>query len=193
LRNALLGWRHFDRGSNAVDRGQFAEAEQVFGSTGAASLYSRDALEDVAIDGEFFLEEFHSFREDAELAFRFAQRGWRVLYEPKARAIHRRHNLPERRRQMSTHVNMHSLKNRYLLRAYHLDLANALLTLIPTLLRDVGILGYVLLAERSSLAAYRWLWRNRKMIRERRAAIRARRTRPARELARWFVQEARPL
>jgi len=188
-----LTWRHFDRGSNAPDEGQYSEAEFVFGGTGAATLYRREALEDVAVSGEHFLEEFHSFREDAELSFRFAERGWRVVYDPSARAEHRRHNLPERRRQMSQMINMHSLKNRYLIRAYHLDRANGLLTFIPAVARDLAIFGYVLLRERSSLAAYSWLWKNRKMIRNRRSQILAQRTRPARELAAWFVRERQPL
>jgi len=53
-------WRHFDRGSCRVDRGQFATASWVFGTTGAASLYRREALEDVAIDGKVFAPEFAS-------------------------------------------------------------------------------------------------------------------------------------
>ena len=58
-------WRHLDRGSDQVDRGQLARPEQVFGGTGAATLFRREALADVSIAGEIFAEEFHSFREDA--------------------------------------------------------------------------------------------------------------------------------
>ena len=180
-------WRHFDRGSGQVDRGQFSEPERVFGATGAASLLRRSALEDVAIDGEIFLEEFHSFREDAELCFRFAERGWRVRYDPAARAEHRRHNLPSRRREMSRVINFHSLKNRFLLRAYHQSAPTRLVTAIPTLARDLGILLYVALIERSSIESFRWLWRNRVRIAERRRAIRARRTAPAGDVASWFL------
>ncbi len=42
--------------------------ERVFGGTGAATLFRREALDDVAVDGEVFDARFHSFREDAELA-----------------------------------------------------------------------------------------------------------------------------
>jgi GT2 family glycosyltransferase len=112
-------WRHFDRGSGEPDRGQYGRPERVFGATGAASLFRREALDDVAIDGEVFDSRFHSFREDAELCFRLRERGWEVLYEPAAVAEHRRYNLPERRAAMPALVNYHSLKNRYLLRIYH--------------------------------------------------------------------------
>jgi hypothetical protein len=116
-----------------------------------------------------------------------------VIYEPSAIAHHRRLSLPERRAALPAAINFHSLKNRYLLRVYHQTVANALLTAVPTLLRDLGALGYVLLRERSSLAAYAWLWRHRREILARRRQIQARRTRPARELDRWFLYEGLPV
>jgi len=186
-------WRHLDRGSGEPERGQFAAPEAVFGGTGAATLYYRPALEDAAIDGEIFLAEFHSFREDAELCFRLRERGWEIVYEPAAIATHGRRNVPERRRQMPAHVNYHSLKNRYLLRAYHGTAASLVATAIPATLRDVVILGYVLARERSSLPALAWLWRQRKHILARRRLIQSRRTLSSRRLAAWFFRSGRPL
>ncbi|HWN41925.1 MAG TPA: glycosyltransferase, partial [Thermoanaerobaculia bacterium] len=69
-------WRHLDRGSGEPDRGQFSRPERVFGATGAASLFRREALDDAAVEGEIFDPRFHSFREDAELCFRLRERGW---------------------------------------------------------------------------------------------------------------------
>lgn len=186
-------WRHLDRGSGQADRGQFAVAERVFGGTGAATLFSRDALEDTSIDGEVFLAEFHSYREDAELCFRLCERDWAVLYEPEAVAIHVRRNLPERRRRMPAFVNYHSLKNRFLLRAYHETWATLLLTALPTLIRDLGILGYLFLRERTSFPALGWLWNRRRRILTRRRRIQARRSVPSLRVAAWFWQSSRPL
>jgi GT2 family glycosyltransferase len=186
-------WRHLDRGSGEVDRGQWSAPERVFGATGAASLFRRAALDDAAIDGEVFDPRFHSFREDAELCFRLRERGWEVLYEPAAVAEHRRFNLPEQRSGMPAAVNCHSLKNRYLLRIYHQTGGNFARTFLPTLARDLGALGYVLLRERSSLAAYGWLWRHRTELLHRRRAIQGRRTVPAREIDRWFAVPGEPL
>lgn len=186
-------WRHLDRGSGEPDDGRYARPERVFGATGAACLYRRKALEDVAVDGEVFLSEFHSFREDAELSFRLRERGWEIVYEPGARIEHRRANLPERRAAMSATVNYHSLKNRFLLRAYHQTVGNLLLTLAPTLVRDLMALVYVVLRERTSLPSLAWLWRHRGRIAERRRAIQARRSVPARDIDRWFVDRALPL
>jgi GT2 family glycosyltransferase len=186
-------WRHLDRGSGEVDRGQWSAPERVFGATGAASLFRREALDDVAVDGEIFDPRFHSFREDAELCFRLRERDWEVLYEPAAVAEHRRFNVPERRPGMPAVVNCHSLKNRYLLRIYHQTGGNFVRTLLPALARDVAALGYVLLKERSSLAAYGWLWRHRHELLRRRRTIQARRTVPARRIEGWFGVAGEPL
>ena len=186
-------WRHFDRGSGQIDKRQWERSDRVFGTTGAASLFSRQALEDVAVNGEAFLGEFHSYREDAELCFRLQERGWEVLYEPAALCEHRRRNLPQRRTSMPPHVNVHSLKNRYLLRLYHQDWLNLVLTAAPTLVRDLGAFAYVLLRERASLAAYSWLWKNRQRILERRRSIQARRTTGSWEVNRWFFKRSQPL
>jgi GT2 family glycosyltransferase len=189
----LRSWRHLDRGSGEVDRGQFSTPEKVFGATGAASLFCRAALDDVAVAGEIFDSRFHSFREDAELCFRLRERGWEVLYEPAAICEHRRFNLPEQRSAMPARVNLHSLKNRYLLRIDHQTGRNFLRTFLPTLARDLAALGWVLLRERSSLAAYGWLWRNRRDLFKRRRIVQGRRTVPAREVDRWFDHQGEPL
>ncbi len=188
-----LTWRHLDRGSGEPDLGQFRRRERVFGATGAASLFSRPALDDVAVDGEVFDSRFHSFREDAELCFRLRERSWEVVYEPEALARHRRWNLPRTRREMPAFVNFHSLKNRYLLRAYHQTALNALLTLVPALARDLGALAYALLFERGSLAAYAWVWRHRREVWARRRVIQARKTCSAWSLERWFFHSGEPL
>jgi GT2 family glycosyltransferase len=186
-------WRHLDRGSGETDQGQWSSADRVFGASGAASLFRREALLDIAVDGEVFDPRFHSFREDAELCFRLQERGWDVLFEPEAVAEHRRFNLPERRSAMPAHVNYHSLKNRYLLRIYHQTPRNLIRTFAPTLARDLMALGYVILRERSSLEAYAWLWRNRRELAARRRLIQSRRTQPANALDQWFGSLGKPL
>lgn len=186
-------WRHLDRGSGEPDHGQLAAPERVFGATGAASLFRREALLDAAVDGEVFDPRFHSFREDAELCFRLRERGWEILYAPDALCEHRRFNLPERRSAMPAAVNYHSLKNRYLLRLYHQTWGNLLRTFFPTLLRDLLAVGYVLARERTSFPVYTWLWRNRREIRRRRQTILSRRTVPAAALDCWFWHAGEPL
>src|SRR5438128_4435288 len=57
--------RHLDRGADQPDRGQFNEAGEIFGPSAAAALYRCRALDDVAIDGQYFDEDFFAYREDA--------------------------------------------------------------------------------------------------------------------------------
>jgi GT2 family glycosyltransferase len=186
-------WRHLDRGSGEEDHGQLAAPERVFGATGAASLFRRAALDDAAVDGEVFDPRFHSFREDAELCFRLRERGWEILYEPAAVAEHRRFNLPERRSAMPAPVNYHSLKNRYLLRLYHQTPGNFVRTFLPTLIRDLMAIGWVVVGERSSFPAYTWIWKHRGELLRRRRAIQARRTVSGAAIDRWFSSPGEPL
>lgn len=56
----------------------------VFGPSAGAALYKADMLRDVGLlDNRFF-----SYLEDADLAWRARSRGWRALYNPRARVLH---------------------------------------------------------------------------------------------------------
>lgn len=186
-------WRHLDRGSNEPDRDQYASAERVFGATGAASLWRREALADVAFASGPFDVAFHSFREDAELCFRLRERRWEVVYEPTAHALHRRRVLPQRRRSLPLELNRRSLVNRYRLRLAHQTAGNFLRTLPWTAARDLAALGYVALIERGSLSAYREIWRERRSLLERRRWVAERRTAAPGEVERWFARAGEPL
>lgn len=170
--------RHFDRGAGELERGRYGREEEIFGPSGAAGFYRRSALETARISTGWFDADFFLYREDADLAWRLRNLGWRALYVPAAVASHRRRNLPERRRSMSDLANLHSVKNRFLLRINNQSPAEALQTAVPTLARDLLVLGACLTVERSSLPAFGWLWKNRKRLwakrREIQGKIRAR-------------------
>lgn len=87
--------RVLDRGAGEEDRGQYDAVSEVFGVSAAAALYRRGALEDVAMprrDGgrEYFDEDFFSYKEDVDLAWRLQLRSWDTWVIPTARAWHRR-------------------------------------------------------------------------------------------------------
>src|SRR4029079_3184163 len=108
--------RHLDRGSQEVDNGHYLNFEYVFGATAAAALYRRSMIEDVAILGEFFDPDFFVYREDADVAWRAQLMGWRCIYTPHAPA-HDVRNVPAgNRRARPAVINMHSVKNRCLMR-----------------------------------------------------------------------------
>lgn len=163
-----------------------AERTEVFGVSGAAALYRMDFLRDVAIDGEIFDEDFFAYREDADLAWRGQLFGWKAFCEPQALAYHVRHVTPEVRRSLSATINMHGVKNRFLLRMKNEGAYLALRNAPFELLRDLIVLLASLTIERTSLPAFSWLWRNRARVLAKRRAIQSRRKVSDRELARWF-------
>ena len=108
--------RHLDRGSLEVDNGHFRSYEYVFGATAAAALYRREMIDDISINDEFFDNDFFVYREDADVAWRAQLMGWKCLYAPYAKGYHVRKVLPGNRRALPPEINMHSVKNRFLMR-----------------------------------------------------------------------------
>jgi len=179
--------RHFDRGAGQLDQGRFDRRAWMFGGTGAATIYRRRALADIAYpDGEVFSETFFAYREDAELAWRLQWRGWRCLYEPSAVATHGRRFRPEHGRHGHPTINQHSVRNRFLLRLHCADLGWYIGCFPCWLARDLTVIGACLTVERSSLPALPQVWRLRHDAVRRRRWIMSRRTTSSRRLRRWF-------
>jgi GT2 family glycosyltransferase len=159
---------------------------EVFGVSGAAAMHRMLFLSDAAVDAEVLDEDFFAYREDADLAWRGRLFGWRALCEPRAVAYHVRRVTPEARRSLPADINMHSVKNRFLLRIKNEGLYLALRNAPFELARDLIVLLAALTVERSSLPAFAWLWRNRARVLAKRRIIQSRRKVSDRELARWF-------
>ena len=178
--------RHFDRGAGEPDNGNYEKTEYVFGATAAAALYRREMIEDVSVEGEFFDSDFFTYREDADVAWRAQLLDWKCLYVPGALGYHARTVHPWNRAKVAPLINMHSVKNRFLMRLKNVGASLYLRNLVPVTVRDLGVLGYCLLVEHSSLRAF-WLlgrawsraWRKRRWIQQRRRVS-------DRKLARWF-------
>ncbi len=77
-----------DRGQGQPDCGQYDQAEDIFGPSGAAALYRRAAFGHS--DNGPFDTSFFAYYEDVDLAWRLANLGWRHLYVPTAQARHGR-------------------------------------------------------------------------------------------------------
>jgi GT2 family glycosyltransferase len=178
--------RHLDRGADQPDAGQFEKSEDIFGPSGAAAMYRREALEDVAVQGEYFDEDFFAYREDADLAWRCRLLGWSSIYVPSAVAHHRRRVTPERRATLPKAINYHSVKNRFLLRMNNMtaDLYRRDFWMITK--RDLAVIGYVLLREWSSLGALFYVVKNFPRLLRKRQLIQSRKRIQARDLQKWF-------
>jgi len=179
--------RHLDRGSGEVDRDQFNEPGEIFGPSGAAALYRRTALEEVAINGQYFDEDFFAYREDADLAWRCRLLGWKSIYVPTAAGRHRRRVTPERRNKLPSEINYHSVKNRFLLRFNNMtgDLYRRDFWRITQ--RDLTVIGYVLIREWSSIPALWYVIKNfPRLLKKRRITQRMGQINST-EIAKWFT------
>lgn len=178
--------RHLDRGAGLIDARQFDREEEVFGVSGAAAFYRRAMLVDLALDGEILDEDFFAWREDADLAWRARLLGWSAWYAPRARAAHIRRVRPDNRRSLPAAINRASVRNRFLLRLKNQTASNLRRTWLPTLARDLLVIGGVLLAEPRSLPGLWDVVRLAPRAFAKRRAIMARRRADGPEVDRWF-------
>jgi GT2 family glycosyltransferase len=178
--------RHLDRGSRRVDNGHYRKDEFVFGATAAAALYRREMIEDISLDGEFFDSDFFVYREDADVAWRAQLMGWRCLYTPHARGYHVRKVLPGNRRALPPEINMHSVKNRFLMRAKNISADLYLRNWFSITARDLMVVLCCLAYEHTSLKAFWMLAKNWKRVMHKRREIQKRRRVDDEYMASWF-------
>jgi len=183
LHDAVLATGAADPSTVGLESPTYVE---IFGVSGAAAMYSMKFVHDVTIGGEFLDEDFFTFREDADVAWRGQLFGWKAIYVPDAIGHHVRTVTPEKRRSLSAVTNMHGVKNRFLLRLKNEGLYLAIRNAPFELTRDLIAIAATLTIERSSLPALSWLWKNRRRIMEKRRAIQSRRRVSDRQLAGWF-------
>lgn len=167
--------RHFDRGWHQTDIQCFENMEYVFGASAAAALFRRRMINDIAVEGSFFDPDFFAYREDADVAWRAQLMGWRCIYTPSAVAYHVRAVTPGNRRSVPASINMHSVKNRFLMRIKNTTPGLYRRYWLSMTARDLLVLGGALFWEPSSLPAFwrlagclRRAWRQRRLIMSRR-------------------------
>jgi GT2 family glycosyltransferase len=178
--------RHFDRGWREPDTRYFERMEYVFGATAAAALFRRAMIDDVSVEGHFFDPDFFVYREDADVAWRAQLLGWRCLYTPAAVAHHVRTVTHLNRRSVPALLNMHSVKNRFLMRIKNSTAGIWRECWASMLFRDAVVIGGTLLWEPSSLPAFYHLLRCLPRAMRQRRIILGRRRASDEDLAGWF-------
>jgi GT2 family glycosyltransferase len=178
--------RHLDRGSQEVDNGHYLNFEYVFGATAAAALYRRGMIDDICIQSEFFDPDFFVYREDADVAWRAQLMGWRCLYTPMARGYHVRNVLPGNRRALPPEINMHSVKNRFLMRIKNMTGDLYWRNWLSITARDLVVIGACITREHSSLRAFWYLAKNWKRVVAKRREIMSRRRVKDDYISSWF-------
>lgn len=100
-----------------ANRKDLADGDNVFAGSGAAIFCRREMLDDVAIEGEVYDEDFFAYIEDLDLAWRAQHRGWRCVYRSDVSAQHIGSASQGRRVRVldkSPEFLVHIIKNRYL-------------------------------------------------------------------------------
>jgi GT2 family glycosyltransferase len=181
--------RPYDRGQGTPDDGCFDSLREVFGACGAAALYRRSMLEDVASGGQFFDGDFFAYYEDADLAWRAQLRGWRGVYAPQAVALHVRGfgDTLRKRRVMNPAGPRLAFCNRYLMTIKNDDLASFLVDLPLILLAELPRLLYTAFVSPTSLLGILDLVKAYPQAFRKRREIAARREVDPRQVRRWFL------
>lgn len=156
----------------------YARPRPVFGASACAALYRRSMLEDVALDGEFFDEDFFAFWEDVDLDWRAQQRGWTCLFTPKAVGYHLRGGSGLSARP---EIAACLLSNRFLTMIKNDDLAHIAQDLWPIVRRTMRDVAVCLLDNPRALplAVLRVIRLLPRMVRKRNAIRRHRLVSPA--------------
>lgn len=102
--------RPVHRGSGEKDSGQYQQRDLVFGAMGAAAVYRREMLEDIAFKNQYFDEKFFTWWEDVDLDWRGRLRGWDCLYVPEAVAYHIG---DPQKNQLTSFAARHGIRNRW--------------------------------------------------------------------------------
>lgn len=185
-------WRRpYDRGQMRPDEGQYDRRVEIFGACGAAVLFRRAMLEDIAVNGEYFDEDFFAYYEDIDLAWRAHLRGWRAVYAPLAVAEHAR-GWGDTLRKGSGRAGAGprlALRNRYLMSLKNDAVRYLLLDMPGTKLCEIPRLAYMLLFRPAALLGLVDIFRLLPAMLRKRRTIRARQTVPDRALRGWFTRD----
>jgi len=163
-----------------VARAQLEESE-VFSVCGAATVFSRQALEKLKIGSEYYDGDFFMFWEDFDIGWRANLLGLKIFFSPRAVAYHFRSGTLAKtgwsRFSLAlarpAPLRFHLVKNRYLTLIKNFRLGRWWWTLPFALMKDllwVGALTIrspkIIIALARSAALFKRAWEKRKIIKD---------------------------
>lgn len=186
------------------DQGQFAGVQEVFGVSGTVPIYCRSALEQVKIDfkgsfthPEYFDEDFFSYKEDVDLAFRLRLAELKSFYLSSCLAYHDRtvrgvpdtssQAIKKSRKDRDKVVKIYSYKNHLLLLIKNEFIVNLLRYFFPISWYELRKLVFILLFEHSTLRGLSEFFKQKsKILKKRKYIVKNIRKINAKELAKWY-------
>jgi GT2 family glycosyltransferase len=171
-----------DRGQHEVDKGQYDGMRDVFAVSGAGPMYRRAALEEIKYcenyKCEYFDEDFIAYWEDVDLSWRLNHCGYKNIYVPQAVGYHGRTAGSAEKGYLHVfnyikHHNKLSIINRQLNYKNHIFmyLKNSKWIHPSFILREIAMLGYILVLETSTLKIIPEMFRLWPKIRRKREYI----------------------
>ena len=182
--------------SGEKDEGQYQEVQEIFGVSGTCSVYRRKALADIRYGDEFFDNDFFSYKEDVDLAYRLRWRSWSSFYLPQAVAYHDRtaksqekltdFGVIKLRRYKAQYINYHSYKNHLFLLKKNLSPKLFFSCFFQILFYELKKFIYVLILEPASLKAWAEYCRQKKVFKRKRSFVMKNRLIKDEDMRRWF-------
>ncbi len=188
-----------ERGQLEVDKGQYDNYPDVFGVSGTAAVYRKSALEEVRLNGEYFDSDFFAYWEDLDLSWRLRLAGYQTKYTAKAIVYHTRAAgvSPGGYKKLSSFVKHHA-KLSVNIRRW--NWRNHLFAIIKNdfgwnfwksspqiFLREIAMLGYIVIFEPKTLAAVPVFFRLLPKMLSKRKIIQSHRKVSSKEMEKWFI------
>lgn len=158
----------------------------IFGPDGAAACYKRKMLDDIAIDGEIFDEDFFMHKEDVDICYRAQLRGWQSIMVPEAVGYHIRAFRAGYRKSISKDMKRLAVRNRYFLMIKNEIPAIFMRDIMRIVWYDIKIFVYLMCFEHASLAAYGEVMRAWKRMYAKRQVIQSKRRVTGADMEKWF-------
>ncbi len=170
--------------------------QEVFGVSGTMPIYRKEALESIAHEGVYFDENFFSYKEDVDLAFRLRWAGWKAIVTGFALGYHDRSarategmSLKESfqyRKSKKTLINYHSYKNHLMVLFKNMSGGLWVRYGVRIIFYELQKLLYLLIYERDTMRAFGEVWQLRTMRQRQRNFIMQHRRITSSEMVRWF-------
>ncbi len=166
------------------------ENKEVFGLSGAATIFRRRNLENIKElkdnSYQYFDEDFFAYKEDIDLAWRLRLNGWESYLITSTKAYHHRTvNLKEDRKLRGA-INKLSYRNHLMLLYKNSFLRNFMKDFFLVIWYELQKIIYFLIYERSTLLGLKEFFKALPTLRKKRKFIKKLRQVKAEEIYHWF-------
>ena len=156
-------FRIVDSKAGEKDNNEIKNNQKIFGVSATCPLYRKKALKSIKIDKDYFDSDFHSYKEDIDLAFRLKKIGWKSYLIPNAKAWHDRSGTGDEnsedfktaknRKQKSNFVNYNSYKNHLFVLVKNISISDFLKNFPFLFWYEFKKIIYIILFEPKTLKA----------------------------------------